>query len=530
LAQSGLLRRLVLLGVVLAVEWIPLSAFAHTGLGAISIGRLLVACLSIFLFFGVARLRGSLERISSDLEGTPVAWLFFGGHICALLVFCGTSVLLMRSSQPHVWGYVLRVLWFAAAALAIALAGLTFVPLRTGFEFIRSTGNAWAYALVGGFVAWGLISPSGSLWNASFGNPIIDLTFAFVKVLLNLFVSDVVADRPSLTIGTHAFPVTIAAACSGIEGLGLMLAFSIAWLWFFRRECRFPQAFLLIPAGLFSMWILNAVRITALILIGNAGAASIALGGFHSQAGWIAFCGVALAFSAAARRLPWFTAGEPKDRLQEDAGLNPSIAYLMPFLVILAASLVSRAASGGFEWLYPLRFFAAAVALRWLWSRYQGLDWRFGWFAPAAGALVFVLWIALDRFVNSNSGSAIPSALARASLAGRNTWIAVRVLASVVTVPIAEELAFRGFLMRRVISSDFESVSLQGFSWLALLSSSAAFGVLHGSHWFAGAIAGILYGLALARKGRIGDAVVAHATTNALLAVYVLAFHQWQLW
>lgn len=32
------------------------------------------------------------------------------------------------------------------------------------------------------------------------------------------------------------------------------------------------------------------------------------------------------------------------------------------------------------------------------------------------------------------------------------------------------------------------------------------------------------------RRGRIGDAVLAHATTNALLAAYVLVFHQWQLW
>ena len=31
-------------------------------------------------------------------------------------------------------------------------------------------------------------------------------------------------------------------------------------------------------------------------------------------------------------------------------------AYLIPFLAILAASFVSKAAAGYFEWLYPLRF------------------------------------------------------------------------------------------------------------------------------------------------------------------------------
>jgi membrane protease YdiL (CAAX protease family) len=42
--------------------------------------------------------------------------------------------------------------------------------------------------------------------------------------------------------------------------------------------------------------------------------------------------------------------------------------------------------------------------------------------------------------------------------------------------------------------------------------------------------AGILFGLAVIRRGRIGDAVVAHATANALLAAYVLAYHKWHLW
>ena len=36
---------------------------------------------------------------------------------------------------------------------------------------------------------------------------------------------------------------------------------------------------------------------------------------------------------------------------------------------------------------------------------------------------------------------------------------------------------------------------------------------------------------ALAMKsGRIGESVVAHATTNALLGAYVFMFDQWQLW
>ena len=75
-----------------------------------------------------------------------------------------------------------------------------------------------------------------------------------------------------------------------------------------------------------------------------------------------------------------------------------------------------------------------------------------------------------------------------------------------------------------------KSVPSTQFTWFSLLVSSVVFGVLHGGHWFAGILAGLLYSFAMIRRGRIGEAVAAHATTNALLAAYVLLYGQWHLW
>ena len=116
------------------------------------------------------------------------------------------------------------------------------------------------------------------------------------------------------------------------------------------------------------------------------------------------------------------------------------------------------------------------------------------------------------------------SALDAMSAPGRIFWLTARVLAASVTVPIAEELAFRGYLMRRLVAADFESVDPRRYTWFSLAASSIVFGAMHGSSWFAGSAAGLVYGGLYARSGRIGDPVVAHATTNILLAVCVLAF------
>jgi CAAX prenyl protease-like protein len=100
----------------------------------------------------------------------------------------------------------------------------------------------------------------------------------------------------------------------------------------------------------------------------------------------------------------------------------------------------------------------------------------------------------------------------------------------VITVPVSEELAFRGFLLRRLISADFESVSFQRWSFLAVVVSSLAFGLLHGDRWIAGTMAGVLYAVAQRWRGRIGDAVAAHAVTNALICIWVLWGGHWSLW
>jgi len=352
-----------------------------------------------------------------------------------------------------------------------------------------------------------------------------------VEGLLRLVATGVTANPAKMIIGTAKFRVEIADQCSGFEGAGLILAFGVVWLCLFRKECRFPQALLLVPAGVAVMYLLNAVRIAALILIGSAGAREIAEGGFHSQAGWIAFNVVALGFSVAARRMPYFTLNpqraKPTESVTSD---NPTVAYLVPFLTILGAGMIAGALSGSFEWLYPLRFFAAAGVLWMFRAKYSSLDWRVGWLGPAIGMGVFLLWIAIDRLTGAPAANAMPKVLAASSAVARITWISFRVLAAGVTVPIAEELAFRGYLLRRLISQDFESVPFSRFTWLSLLVSSVLFGALHGSLWFAGIVAGLLYAFAMIRRGRIGEAVAAHATTNVLLAAYVLLYSQWHLW
>jgi CAAX prenyl protease-like protein len=163
-----------------------------------------------------------------------------------------------------------------------------------------------------------------------------------------------------------------------------------------------------------------------------------------------------------------------------------------------------------------------------------------GWAAPLTGVAVFLLWIAPEWWAHLVAGgensagaagaAALGPALAALPVAARMAWIAFRVAAATITVPLAEELAFRGYLARRIVARTFDQVPFARLTALAIAVSSTAFGVMHGHRWLVGAVAGVAYALVLRRRGRIGDAVTAHAITNLLLAAWVLARGDWAQW
>lgn len=314
-----------------------------------------------------------------------------------------------------------------------------------------------------------------------------------------------------------------------MEGIGLLLLFGGVWMWLCRKECRFPQALLLLPVALLTLFVLNSARIATLLLIGHAGARQIAAQGFHSQAGWVAFNGVAFGLCVMAGRIEWITQPDSHSR-SRPSEVNKVAVYLGPFLAILAGGMLAQAMTGGFEWMYPLRVFAPCAVFRMYRHEYRRMDWRLTWQGPVTGVLAFAIWIGLEWVMKGSPLSAVPTSLKTAPDLARWGWIVVRLLGAVMVVPLAEELAFRGYLIRRIMTGEFDRMPPASFTIWALAGSSVLFGVMHGGRWLAGAVAGLLYALAYVRRGRLADAVVAHAVTNGLIAATVLGLGWWKLW
>jgi CAAX prenyl protease-like protein len=107
-------------------------------------------------------------------------------------------------------------------------------------------------------------------------------------------------------------------------------------------------------------------------------------------------------------------------------------------------------------------------------------------------------------------------------------WLAARVVGSTIMVPAAEELAFRGFLHRWLISRNFQSVAVGQISLLALIGSSLLFGLMH-ERWIAGTLSGAVFALLMYRTNRLSDPIAAHVAANAVICAWAIAHGQWSL-
>lgn len=177
----------------------------------------------------------------------------------------------------------------------------------------------------------------------------------------------------------------------------------------------------------------------------------------------------------------------------------------------------------------------AAILIRYL-PDYRELRWRdlagdrgATLISLLTGLFAFLVWISLDWSFNlAGAGSGFDPTLFPAG-ALRLYMTAVRVAGAVLVVPVMEELFWRSFLLRYLISPDFESVPLGAFTWGSFLAASLLFGLEH-HEVMAGVVAGALYSLILYRTRSLAHCVLAHAVTNLALACYVLRTGNWYFW
>jgi CAAX protease family protein len=149
--------------------------------------------------------------------------------------------------------------------------------------------------------------------------------------------------------------------------------------------------------------------------------------------------------------------------------------------------------------------------------------------AIVTGIAVFLAWIAFDSGwgVLGTAGAGFDPRRADGSLDPLLT--ALRVVGLVLVVPVMEELFWRSYVMRRIDAAAFLARNPRDATPLALGLSCALFASEH-VLWFAGLVAGAAYGVLYMRSRNLWIPILSHATTNGILAAWILATRNWHLW
>ncbi|WP_323775706.1 exosortase E/protease, VPEID-CTERM system [Leisingera sp.] len=344
-------------------------------------------------------------------------------------------------------------------------------------------------------------------------------TFKGVAFLLSAVDPEVFIDPGRAWIGLPGFVVAVASQCSGIEGFALISGFMVIYAVLFRETLRQSVFWLILwPIALLASWVFNILRITVLILLGRYVSPELAVNGFHSFAGWLLFIVLALGVLNLAQAMPTLRRVNYALPDKEKLSANPIAALIVPFIAFMISGVIVHAFWEHPALGYPFQAAVLLGVLAWMRSALiPQIRLSLDPFSIAIGLAVGGGWVWLSE--PSQGDDLVLGALSGSAFLA---WAMVRALGTTFLVPVVEEAFFRGYVLARLDTGSTVA------KVIAVFVSTALFAALHGRLVLAG-IAGLFFAAAMLRRGRLGDAVVAHIVANASVAAVAWYTEQWSL-
>jgi CAAX prenyl protease-like protein len=227
----------------------------------------------------------------------------------------------------------------------------------------------------------------------------------------------------------------------------------------------------------------------------------------------------------------------PAARGRDDlAYLAPMAAFLV-FTALGGSETVKQHLPHAYVISYAVKTLVTAALLAILWRHYTRIRWHHWWLGVLVGIVGIFQWVGMQLWLQRHFAFFAPSpnffdpTKEFASPDTLYAFFALRLAGAVLVVPVMEELFWRDFLWRQILApNDFKLARVGEFEWTAFLGVSAAFAVVHGNWWLTSIVWALMIACLLVYTKSLGACIVAHATTNLLLGLYVIRTHDWAFW
>jgi len=234
---------------------------------------------------------------------------------------------------------------------------------------------------------------------------------------------------------------------------------------------------------------------------------------------------------------------------------NPWAPLVVPFAIYMLCGMFEPTPDKPFQMLgltieyaqYPLVYLVkilltlAAVAA--FWPAYRQYPFRLTGLAPVVGVVGAVLWVVICKLeieANVLGPLGLDSVIDLGRRVGFNPleeyadrpalaygFLALRFIGLALVVPFIEEFFLRAFVMRFVIDADWWKVPFGTITPLAVAAGTIIPVLSHPAELLAAAVWFTLVTWLMFKTKSIWDCIVAHAVTNGLLGVWVVASGDW---
>jgi CAAX prenyl protease-like protein len=247
---------------------------------------------------------------------------------------------------------------------------------------------------------------------------------------------------------------------------------------------------------------------------------------------------------------------------------RPWLTFLLPFIVYMAASMFEPSPPQGREGhaaidapnalgiryahypiVYTAKLALTIAAMLYVLPGYRKFPFRISMLAVDVGIIGGVLWLVICElnlesylvewvgednvfigWLGLGERSAYnPFDQLSATPAWAYTFLVIRFIGLVLIVPVIEEFFLRGFLMRYVMGPNWWQIPFGQANRAAILVGTL-FPVLYHPEKLAAFAWFSLVTWLMLRTKNIWGCVTAHAITNLMLGIYVVAQGEWRLW
>ena len=233
----------------------------------------------------------------------------------------------------------------------------------------------------------------------------------------------------------------------------------------------------------------------------------------------------------------------------------PWVVFLLPFIVfMLVGSLEPTEAKPGgadiglaiayqyYPWVYTAKIALTTLSMLFVLPGYRQFPFKVSALSVLVGVVGVVVWVGicklniersilgplgLEKIVDLGQRSGFDPFKEIDSKAAAWSFLAIRFFGLAVVVAIIEEFFLRGFVMRFLVEHDWWKVPFGKVNTAAVIAGTAVPMLMHPAELLAAAVWFSMVTWLMVRTRNIWDCVIAHATTNLLLGVYVVISGDW---